>query len=556
MNRTTPGITLLVALAALAAGACAPGEDARIETALSSITADDLAEYIEVLASDEFEGRLPATPGEEKTTNYLKEQFEKIGLQPGNGDSWFQEVPLVSITADPDMTLSVRRGRSVERYAYGEDFMAWTTRVVDRVDLENSELVFVGYGVVAPEYDWNDYEGLDVRGKTVVILVNDPGYATEDPELFNGRSMTYYGRWTYKYEEAARQGAAAALIVHETEPAAYGWETVASSWSGPQFHMVSADNNMSRVKVEGWLQLEVAREIFKLAGLDYDELEANAAGRDFEPVPMGVTASLGIRNTIERSSSKNVLALLPGTDRADEYIIYMGHWDHLGRDLSLEGDQIYNGALDNASGTAGLLELAEAFASLETRPQRSILFLATTAEEQGLLGSAYYAANPIYPPEKTVAAINVDGLNIYGPMRDIIIIGYGNSELDDYLGTAAATQDRIVKPDAEPEKGYFYRSDHFPLAKQGVPALYTDTGNESIEHGEEWTRKMKDEWTEKYYHRVSDEYSPEWDLSGAVQDLQLLFRVGYRLANESTFPNWKEGTEFKAKRDQMMQEAR
>jgi Zn-dependent M28 family amino/carboxypeptidase len=555
MYRTTSGIAGLIAAVSLIAVACAPGEDARIGTALETITAEDLSRHIEVLASDEFEGRLPATPGEEKTIDYLKEQFERLGLKPGNGESWFQEVPLVSITADPAMKLSVRRRGTVKAYAYGDDFIAWTTRVVDRVDLEDSELVFVGYGIVAPEYDWNDYAGLDVRGKTVVILVNDPGFATEDTTLFNGRSMTYYGRWTYKFEEAARQGAAGALIVHETEPAAYGWATVANSWSGPQFHMVSADNNMSRVKVEGWLQLEVAREIFRMAGLDYDELKAKAVSRDFEAIPLGVTASVTIKNTIDRLTSNNVLALLPGTDRADEYVIYMAHWDHLGRDASLEGDQIFNGALDNASGTAALLELAEAFASLEPRPRRSIVFLATTAEEQGLLGSAYYAANPVYPLEKTVAAINIDGLNIYGPMRDIIVIGYGNSELDDYLAAAAATQDRVVRPDAEPEKGYFYRSDHFPLAKQGVPALYTDTGNESIEHGEEWTRKMKDEWTAKYYHQVTDEYSPEWDLSGAVQDVQLLFRVGYRLARETTFPNWREGTEFKAKRDSMLMTA-
>jgi Zn-dependent M28 family amino/carboxypeptidase len=553
MSRLLKALTLPV-VAMLVAGACAPGEqvDEQLDAALATITAEEVAEHTQVLGSDEYEGRLPGTPGEEKTLAYLQSEFERLGLQPGNAGSWFQEVPLVSITADPSVRLTVRGGDEPKTYAYGSQIMAWTKRVVESVDLEASEMVFVGYGVVAPEYGWNDYEGLDVEGKTVVILVNDPGYATQDPELFNGNSMTYYGRWTYKYEEAARQGAAAAFIVHETAPAAYPWGTVEASWSGPQFDMVPEDNNMSRVKVEGWLQLDVAREIFAMAGQDYDQLKEQAAQRGFRAVPLGLTASMGIRNTIARSISHNVLAVLPGTDRADEYIVYMSHWDHLGRDPSLEADQIYNGALDNATGVAGLFELAEAFMSLGTRPQRSILFMSVTAEEQGLLGSAYYAANPVYPPEKTVAAINMDGLNVLGPMRDIFVIGYGNSELDGYLVAAAATQDRIVEPDAEPEKGFFYRSDHFPLAKHGVPALYTGTGNDHVEHGEEWTRQKKDEWRAANYHKPSDEYSPDWDLTGAVDDLQLLFIVGYRLASESTFPNWREGTEFKAKRDAMM----
>jgi Zn-dependent M28 family amino/carboxypeptidase len=430
--------------------------------------------------------------------------------------------------------------------------MAWTTRVAEQVDLEDSELVFVGYGIVAPEYDWNDYEGLDVTGKTVVILVNDPGFFTGDPELFNGGSMTYYGRWTYKYEEAARQGAAGALIIHETEPAAYGWNTVEGSWAGPQFSMVAEDNNMSRVVLEGWVQYFVAQQLFEMAGLDLEALKDAALTRDFQPVSMGLAASATIRNTIERSTSHNVFALLPGSQRPDEYVIYMGHWDHLGMDTSLEGDQIYNGALDNATGSAGILELAEAYASLEELPERSIVFWWTTAEEQGLLGAAHYAENPIYPLEKTVAAINIDGLNIYGPMHDIYIIGYGNSQLDDYLVRFAGEQDRVVKPDAEPGKGYFYRSDHFPLAKKGVPALYTDGGDDHVEHGIEWTKQRKDEWTAHNYHQITDEYSDEWDLQGAVDDLHLFFLIGYTLANESTFPGWNDGTEFKAIRDAMM----
>jgi Zn-dependent M28 family amino/carboxypeptidase len=529
----TAGVVLLVAV-----GACVPADqiDPGAEAAMATITTDDLVNHVLVLGSDEYEGRFPGTPGEEKTLEYLRTEAERIGLEPGAGDGWFQEVQLVSITADPGMTLSFSGPDGTNSYAYGTEFMAWTTRVVDEVDLADSELIFVGYGTVAPEYGWNDYEGLDVTGKTVVMLVNDPGFATQDPALFNGRSMTYYGRWTYKYEEAARQGAAAALIIHDTEPAAYGWATVEGSWSGPQLNMVSEDNNMGRVKVEGWLQLEVAREVFAMAGLDLDELSEQAKASDFTAVPMGVTASTAIRNTVERSMSHNVLGLLPGSERPDEYVIYMGHWDHLGMNPALEGDRIFNGAYDNATGTAGLLELAEAFVSLEMRPKRSIVFWWTTAEEQGLLGSAYYAANPVYPLDKTVGAINLDGLNIYGPMHDIEVIGYGNSELDEYLVEAAALQDRVVKPDARPQNGYFYRSDHFPLAKMGVPSLYTHIGNDHVEHGEEWTR----------------EYSEDWDLAGAVEDLHLFFLVGYKLADESTFPSWNEGTEFKAIRDAMM----
>jgi Zn-dependent M28 family amino/carboxypeptidase len=555
MNITICGRHVLAGIALLiGVGACAPADriDEGAEAAMATITADEIREHVVVLGSDEFEGRFPGTPGEQRTIEYLRTEAERIGLQPGAGDGWFQEVQLVSITADPRMTLSFSGADGLRQYAYGTDFITWTTRVVEQVELEDSELIFVGYGTVAPEYDWNDYEGIDVSGKTVVILVNDPGFATQDTALFNGNSMTYYGRWTYKYEEAARQGAAAALIIHETEPAAYGWSTVEGSWSGPQLNMVSEDDNMGRVKVEGWLQLEVAREVFAIAGLDLDELSQQAAHRGFTPVPMAVTASTTLRNTVERTTSHNVLGILPGGERPDEYFTYMGHWDHLGRNPDLEGDQIYNGAYDNATGSAGLLELAEAFVSLETRPARSIVFWWTTAEEQGLLGSAYYAANPIYPLEKTVGAINVDGLNIYGPMNDIEVIGYGNSELDEYLIEAAATQDRVVKPDAKPQNGYFYRSDHFPLAKAGVPALYTHIGNDHVEHGEEWTRQQKEEYTNNRYHQPSDEYSEDWDLAGAVDDLQLFFLVGYKLANESTFPSWNEGTEFKAVREAMM----
>ena len=541
---------LLVACSTILwAGGCSDGVPQR---ALDSITAEGLSADIKTLSSDEFEGRGPSSLGEEKTIAFISERFEDLGLEPGNHGTFLQEVPLVSITADPNSLLLIRGGNEIQRLQYGDQYMAWTKRVVPEARIANSEMVFVGYGVVAPEYGWNDYEGIDVAGKTVVILVNDPGFATQDTALFNGNAMTYYGRWTYKYEEAARQGAAGALIVHETEPAAYPWEVVTGSWSGPQFGLVPADNNMSRVAIEGWLTVAAARDVFSAANLDYDAMKTQAERSGFEAVPMGLEASLTLRNTIDRSISHNVLGVLRGTGRAEEYVIYMAHWDHLGMDQSLSGDQIYNGAEDNASGTAGLLQLAEAFASLETPPSRSLLFLAVTAEEQGLLGSSHYASNPVYPPEKTVAVINMDGLDLLGPMRDISVVGYGNSELDDYLAEAAKIQGRVIRPDAEPEAGYYYRSDHFNFAKVGIPALYPDAGLDHVEHGEQWTNEQRDDYRANRYHKPADEFNPNWDLSGAVLDLRLFFRVGYRVASESTFPNWREGTEFRAKRDSMM----
>jgi Zn-dependent M28 family amino/carboxypeptidase len=526
--------------------------DPALQAALDTINADDLQADIQVLASDEFQGRAPSSPGEDRTMEFLRTEFEALGLEPGNGASFVQEVPLVAITADPDMTLEIRGNGARNSFRYGEEFVAATKRVVDRSAIDNSELVFLGYGAVAPEYDWNDWEGVDMRGKTAVVLVNDPGFPTEDAALFNGRAMTYYGRWTYKFEEAARQGVAGLFIVHETEPASYPWAVVQRGWSGPEFGLVAEDNNMSRAPIEGWWTLETAHAVFAQAGLSYDSLKAAASRRDFTPVPLGLTASVSVRNTVERSTSHNFLAVLPGSDRADEYFVYMAHWDHFGIGTPIDGDSIYNGALDNASGTAALLELAEAFASLEQRPSRSLLFLAVTAEEQGLLGSEYYGQHPVYPLGKTVAALNMDVLNVLGPMRDISIVGYGNSELDDYLEDVASAAGREVKPDPNPEAGSYYRSDHFNFAKVGVPALYPGEGVDHVEHGEEWTRERRDEWRARQYHQPSDEYDPSWDLTGAVDDLRIYFQIGYRIANESTFPSWKEGSEFKALRDAMM----
>ncbi|MBT8397212.1 MAG: M28 family peptidase [Gemmatimonadetes bacterium] len=530
-----------------------PSEGA-IDEALASITEEEIREHTQVLASDEFGGRGPSSRGEELTIQYLTEQSAALGLEPaGEEGTWVQEVPVVAITADPDMTLTINGGSGPATFEYGSEFVAGTPRVVERVGFEGSEMVFVGYGAVAPEFGWDDYAEVDVSGKTVIVLVNDPGFATQDPDLFKGNAMTYYGRWTYKYEEGARQGAAAVLIVHETAPAAYGWATVENGWTGTQFNLVAEDNNMDRVAAEGWITLETAESIFEMAGLDYQELKARAQVPGFEAVSLGdLTASLEITNTIERSSSKNFLARIPGTTRPDEVVIYMGHWDHFGMDITLEGDQVYNGAVDNASGVATILEIAEAFTLLDPGPERTVVFWGTTLEEQGLLGSAYYAENPVYPLHKTAAAINIDALPITGATHDYTIIGFGNSGLDEYAVRANAPIDRTVKPNPEPEKGSFYRSDHFPLAKQGVPAHYGSAGHDNIEHGEEWSRAQSDAWTAENYHQVTDEYSAGWDLGGAMQDVFVWFRIGLELAYSNAFPTWNEGTEFKAIRDAMM----
>ena len=534
--------------------ACAPDPEAPAD-ALQGIDDAGLREHIAVLASDEFEGRAPVSRGEELTIAYLAEAFGAAGLEPGNDGEWLQPVPLVSITADPAMRLAISGDDGEAALEYGTEMMAWTKRVIDRSGLADSELVFVGYGIVAPEYGWDDYAEVDVTGKTVVMLVNDPGYATGDPAHFNGRAMTYYGRWTYKFEEAGRQGAAGALIIHDTDAAGYPWEVVASSWSGPQFGLVAEDANLSRPAVEGWLTLDAAAALFERAGLDLATLGVRAAREDFEAMSLGLAASLEIRNTIEHSTSHNVVGRLAGADRPGEAIVYMAHWDHLGKDETLEGDEIYNGALDNATGVAGLIEIAAAFGGLERPPARTVLFLAVTAEEQGLLGSDHYGEYPVHPLDRTVAAINMDGLNTVGPMNDITVVGLGNSDLDDYLEAVVSAAGRVIRADPEPEKGFFYRSDHFNFAKRGVPALYTDSGIDHVERGETYGRRMREAYTSERYHKPTDEYDPSWDLDGAVDDLRLLFDVGYSLAQGAEWPNWRDGNEFRAARDRMMEGA-
>lgn len=511
------------------------------EQSYNSINGEQLAQHTKILSSDKFGGRAPSSEGEKLTLEYLTEQFKAIGFKPGNGDSFLQEVPLVSIEASPDMVLSI----GGKDYKYKEDMVMGSSRITKMSQLKNSELVFVGYGVNAPEYNWNDYQGLDVKGKTVVILVNDPGYATKNPKLFTGEAMTYYGRWTYKYEEASRQGAAGAIIVHETAPASYGWNVVKNSWSGPQFGFQRDDNNMSRIAAEGWVTTEVANELFAKAGLDFEKEKTNAAKGSYNVDLGDLTASVTINNTIKKSISNNFIATLPGTKKAAEHIIYSAHWDHLGTDSSKEGDQIYNGAVDNATGTAALIEVAEAFSKLKNKPERSITFLAVTAEEQGLLGSKFYAANPVIPANKTVANINMDALGVNGKSADVSVYGLGQSELDNYLTKAAKKQGRTIAGDPRPAAGIYYRSDHFAFANIGIPALYAKSGATPADEATAKLRKELNPKLAKCYHGLCDEYSDEWDLSGAVQDMQAFFEIGYDVSKQGVWPKWSKTSEFK-----------
>ncbi len=517
--------------------------------------------HIEALASDELEGRGPGSRGEELTVDYLIGQFKEIGLEPGNPDgTYVQQVPLVGITPTNPSPLTIRRGDQTRTFDYKTDFVGTSRRVTDAIALTDSELVFVGYGVQAPEFEWDDFKGMDVTGKTLVVLVNDPPVTTAEGELdagvFGGNAMTLYGRWTYKYEKAAALGAAGVLVVHETIPAGYPFTVVQGGWSGEGFNLVTPDKNMSRATVEGWLSHDAATALLEMAGFDYEELKTSAATRDFEPVALDMTASMSFTQSLRTVDSKNVIARLPGSDPAlaGEHVVYMAHWDHFGFGDPVDGDNLYNGAVDNASGTAAMLEIARAMSMIEPAPKRSVLFLAVTAEEQGLLGSQYYGQFPLHPLHSTLAAINLDGANMWGRTRDIVVIGLGASDLDDYLRNAAAEQNRVLVPDAEPEKGYYYRSDHFNFAKVGVPAMFTDSGVEYLGKPEGYGQEKRDQYTNVDYHAPSDEVKPDWDLSGLAEDAKLLLTVGYRVAQSETYPEWKPGNEFKAIREQSLRE--
>ena len=528
------------------AGAAVPAE------ALATIDTSSFMTHIRALADDSMLGRGPGSLGEDRTVAYLTGQFQAAGLAPGNTDgSYIQKVPLVGITPRGTPALVFRKANGILSLTWHDDFVAWTKHVADQARLDGSGMVFVGYGIEAPEFKWDDFKGVDLTGKTMVVLVNDPPLA--DSTQFGGRAMTYYGRWTYKYEQGMKHKAAAVLIVHETEGAGYPFAVVQGK-TGEQFDLVTPDTNMKRAEIEGWITLDQAKLLFTLAGQNYDSLKARAATREFTPVPLGVTASITIKNTLRTVDSRNVMAKLEGSDPVlkNEYVIYTAHWDHFGIGLPINGDSIYNGAYDNATGTAGLLMLARAFKAMPTPPKRSILFLSVTAEEQGLLGSQYYSVTPIYPLAKTLADINMDEINTWGPTRDLTVIGLGASELDDYAGEAAKEQGRTLRPDPEPEKGSYYRSDHFNFAKQGVLAFNPGVGVDFVGKPAGWGLERLQEYTSNDYHKPSDQIKPDWNMSGGVEDLKLYLTIGYRVAQAEKFPEWRVGNEFRATREAML----
>ncbi|HEX8579269.1 MAG TPA: M28 family metallopeptidase [Allosphingosinicella sp.] len=544
-------LTLAAAAACLVAGCATTPRGDRTALAYDGppIPLATLTTATQTLSSDAFEGRAPTTKGEEKTVAFLADQFKKAGLQPGNKGSWFQNVPLVEMTSTPS-TMTVSGGAAPITLSHRTDFVANSYQVQPRVDLQNSEMVFVGYGINAPERGWNDYAGVEVRGKTVVILVNDPDWQSSGLEgPFNGKAMTYYGRWTYKYEEAARQGAAGALIVHDTDPAAYGWNVVQSSWTGPQYNMDDPAGHMDQSKVIGWLTNDAARRVLAASGQDLTALSAAAKRQGFKAVPLKTRASLSLSNQIKRQASRNVIGILPGAKRPNEYVIYTAHWDHLGRcDADASGDDICNGALDNATGTAGLIALAQAHAK-RGNPDRSIIFLAVTGEESGLLGSKYYAENPVYPLASTVGGVNMDGLNVTGNTRDFVVIGKGKSEIEDYMLRATNRFGLEVKNEPSPQAGYYYRSDHFSLARQGVPMLYAEGGEDLVNGGLAAGAAASEDYRKNRYHQPSDEYDSGWNWDGAIRDLQIYWMIGRELAMSPAWPNWREGDEFRAIRD-------
>jgi Zn-dependent M28 family amino/carboxypeptidase len=511
--------------------------------------------HIRMLSSDAFEGRLPGTAGEERTVAYLVAQFKHIGLAPGNPDgSYVQQVPLVGIAGTP--VLSLEAGGHPIAMQWPADFVATTTRVVPKVSLSDSPLVFVGYGVQAPEYQWDDYKGLDAHGKTLVMLINDP--PVEDPahpgqldeRMFKGKAMTYYGRWTYKYEIGARLGADAVLIVHETQPAAYDWSVVAHSWTGEAFTLANANGNADHVAVQGWITVEKARALFAQSGQDFDALKAQARTREFRPVALNARLSVSITNVLRPVQSRNVVAMLPGTDPKlhAQYLIYTAHWDHFGRHEDPQGTQIFHGAVDNASGVASVLEIARLFHQNHPRPARSILFMAVTGEEQGLLGSQYYAAHPLYPLEQTLADLNLDALGTWGRTRDAQVIGYGENSLEDDLARVLKAQQRVVVPDQKPEQGRYFRSDQFSFARVGVPGLYFDAGTDVRGKPAGYGERQYERYESERYHSPADQVYPDWDLRGAAEDATALYRVGVALSAASRWPEWRADSEFRSLR--------
>lgn len=507
--------------------------------------------HVEEISSDKFLGRKPTTKGEAVTIDYLIGEYKKLGLLPLNGESFLQPIPVAEISPEYPRVINVKGNSGNVLLAHGEDFVAVTKRIEEKIEAVNKEIIFAGYGIVAPEYGWNDYEGINVKDKIVIVMVNDPGYATKDPELFTGTKMTYYGRWTYKYEEAARQGAAGILIIHEDGAASYPWAVVQNGRMGPQLVVDDGNKNSSACKFEGWITLRKAKEIFSLAGLNLEEELLSAAKRGFKSKTIGLTTSLVMKNKIAFHTTNNVLGYIPGSERPGEYIFYMAHWDHFGYDSTITTeDKIFNGAVDNATGVAGILTIAKAIEDLQEKPKRSVVFFALTMEEFGLLGSDYYVKHPLVPIEKTVAALNIDGLNIFGPTKNFSVIGYGLSELDSYIKEVADKMDKTLMSEMNPEAGSYFRSDHFNFAKVGVPAVYISTGDEHMIEPKDYMQKVSSGWIKENYHKVTDNYEPEkWNKEGMMEQLNLIFNIGQKLSNESTFPNWNENIPYKKIRD-------
>lgn len=524
------------------------------KNAESTINAEDMTRIVSEFASDEYQGRKPFTIGEEKAVAFLEREYKRIGLKPANNGSYIQEVPMVEVTDIPNERMKIKLRNAIIELKYKDDFVAFSKQLVDEIKIKNSSLIFAGYGIVAPEYNWNDYKGINVKGKTVVVLVNDPGFGTDNKDFFKGNEMTYYGRWTYKFEEAARQGAKGILIIHEAKSAGYAWSVVLNGAIQPKLYLQTEDNNMSMCALEGWLTLNAANELFSLAGYNLSELKEKAKKPGFKAINIRSRLNINIQSSHKLATSKNVIGILPGKDRADEVIIYSAHWDHLGIGPVVNGDSIYNGAVDNGTSISWMLEIAEAFASLKKQQSRTIMFLAPTSEEQGLLGSKYYTEHPLFPLNKTVANINNDLMLPYGANKDVMITGYGQSELEDYVAKFAKKYDRYIMPDPNPQTGMYYRADHFSFARVGVPALFARGNCDSRKHGKEWSLRKEKEWIKNNYHKQTDQYKPEtWNFEGIVEDAQLFFRIGYELSKEKTFPKWKPGSEFKEIREKQMQ---
>ena len=518
-----------------------------------AVSVAEMGKHISVLASDEFQGRKPFTEGETKTIQYLKDVFISLGLEPAYESSYFQPVPMVEVDIKPSDSLRVSAIRGARNLELNNDFVVFSRRLTDRIEIDFSEVIFCGYGITAPEYQWDDFRNTDVRGKTIIVLVNDPGLATMDKGLFKGNEMTYYGRWTYKYEEAARRGARAVFIVHNDLGAGYPWSVVVSGASFPKLYLQDESNYLDRCMAEGWLTREAAVSLFELAGFRFDELEKQASQPGFKSVALNANFAFSMDISTRENLSFNVMGLIRGSNYPDEAVIYSAHWDHFGIGPVINGDSIYNGAVDNGTSIAWMIEIARAFKNLKKAPQRSVLFLAPTAEEQGLVGADYYIESPVFELSKTVANINNDLMLPLGRMKDLMITGFGQSELDDYAKEAAAYQGRYVVPDPNPESGMFYRADHFSFAKAGIPALFARGNTHHAEMGKEWTAQKEQEWIRTKYHKPQDEYDPEtWDLEGIADDARLAFRIGWRLANNRDFPSWKEGSEFRLVRDKQL----